>query len=182
MVNFSQLWSSLEDWAQLVENFKGIASQLKTTYLVPHSNETHITLLRWLVHFNDQRSASKVMSNLLGVAMHLARLRDYGAAICDGDETNILIGSAVDISSAASSILTKKEFDYAQKFHLDEINPEDGRKDVAPLMLALFVSPIYLLIPSLLLKKSFAKHTLLCVSSLTQRLALLMTLFHLQGF
>jgi hypothetical protein len=159
----------LSDWTQLVENFKVTASQVKTTHLLIHSNETHIMLLKWLAHFHDQKSASKVMSNLLGVAMHLSRLRSRASAVREtgGPPTSILIGSVpVEKVSASSIELNQKELEYVEKFHA--VDPREGPKDIAPLMLALFVSPLYLLIPSVLLKKTFGKRILLEVSTYIQ--------------
>jgi len=74
---FLQLWTRFHDWTQILKNFNEIASQgkMKPPRWLAYPNETHVALLKWLAHYDDQRDVSKVMTNLLGAAVHLAILR-----------------------------------------------------------------------------------------------------------
>jgi len=122
---FLQLWI----WTQVLKNFNKIALQgkVKPSSQFAHPNETHVALLRWPAHYDNQRNISKVMTNLLGAAMHLAILRsdalhpEQVPADINGDDILALarLGHAHlsgDSQSASTpSVMNEKEIEFARK-------------------------------------------------------------------
>ena len=175
----------MEDWVKLLNNFKDIASQAMPQDVPTNSDQTHISLLKWCAYYDDQKNASKIMTNILMVAMHLAYLRNRDFSpeldpdIIEGNSpssAHIEFEHAVSFpigEEAISSLgLSEKEVQFAFKIFRcnTEISTGDvGAQQRTPLELALFVSPICLLIPSLLMKRRFGRRHIAEVRILPQK-------------
>src|SRR6266508_1374162 len=85
----------MEDWVKLLKNFQDIASQAMPQDLPTSTNETHISLLKWCAYYDDQKNASKIMTNILVAAMHLAVLRSHAFS---PEQVPDIIGSEVPSS------------------------------------------------------------------------------------
>jgi hypothetical protein len=134
-------------------------------------------ILKWLAHYDGHKGASNVLTNLLGVAMLIsvasltkqAPAMEGDGAMIPGDLGRGIILQSPFLAKVAkalpsASLLTQKELDYVQKFEVRHAN-RDESKDLTPLQLALLVSPLYLFIPSVLMKKKrMGKQTLVEVS------------------
>jgi hypothetical protein len=175
----------MEDWVKLLNNFKDIASQAMPQDLPTSSDKTHISLLKWCAYYDDQKNASKIMTNILVAAMHLAFLRSCAFS---PEQVPDIVGSEI-LSTAQNGFehqvlfpigeealrslgLSEKEIRFAWKtFRRNtEVSKGDvGAQERTPLELALFVSPICLLIPSVLMKRRFGRRHIAEVSILPQK-------------
>jgi len=169
---------------KLLYSFKDLATQAVPQDLPTSSDQTHISLLRWCAHYDDHRNASKIMTNILVAAMHLAVFRSRPFS---PEQVPDIVGSEIS-SSARSGFepagfcpseealksfgLNAKEVQFACKtFRRNaELSKGDvGAQERTPLELALFVSPICLLIPSVLMKRRFGRRHIAEVSILARK-------------
>lgn len=167
---------------KLLNNFKDIASQAAPQDLPTSSDQTHISLLKWCAHYDDRKNASKIMINILVAAMHLAVLRSRPFS---PEQVPDIVGSEISSSTPSgfehavffptgeealrSLGLNEKEVQFACKTfrrNTETSKGDVGAQERTPLELALFVSPIYLLIPSVLMKRRFGRRHIAEVSTL----------------
>ncbi len=170
----------MEDCVKLLNNFKDIASQAMPQDLPTSTDQTHISLLKWCAYYDDQKNASKIMTNILVAAMHLTVLQSCAFS---PEQVPDIIGSEVPSSDcngfeqavpfptgeeALRSLgLTEREVQFAWKTfrrNTEVSNGNVGAQECMPLELALFVSPIYLLIPLVLMKRCFGRRHITEVS------------------
>jgi hypothetical protein len=129
-------------------------------------------LIRWMEYYGDQKAFSKIMQNLLGAAYHLSLLRDDNFhSELDPDITSagilamarrgrggIGLGGPGENGDQAVSA---GESSYSDVEAFAEGLPLKGR---LPLHLAVCISPLYLLIPSVIGKKTFGGRNIVDVS------------------
>src|SRR6266511_2045164 len=166
----------MEDWVKLLKNFQDIASQAMPQDLPTSTDQTHISLLKWCAFYDDQKNASKIMTNILVAAMHLTVLQSRAFSpeqVPDiiGNEDRNGFEQAVFFPTGEEALkslgLNEREVQFAWKTfrHNTEVSHGDiGAQERTLLELALFVSPIYLLIPSVLMKRRFGRRHIAEVS------------------
>ena len=129
MANAESLFTAMDPFPRLDAGTQKLALQgkMKPSSQLAHPNETRVALLKCLAHYHDQRNISKVMTNPLGAAMHLAILRsdvlhpEQVPADINGDDIRALarLGHAHlsgDSQSASTpSVMNEKEIEFARK-------------------------------------------------------------------
>jgi hypothetical protein len=61
----------------LLATFKSAASGKKPSSKFPGASNTHIKLIKWLAYLTDSKQITKIKSNLVAAAIHLAFLQNY---------------------------------------------------------------------------------------------------------
>jgi len=125
-------------------------------------------LIRWIEYYGDQKSFSKIMNNILGAAFHLSVLR---AANCRSKRSpafaadRLLSATSQGPGDIGASDPDENDDQGPSKNDVVFYNgvPLKGR---LPLHLAVCVSPLYLLIPSIIMKRSFGGRNIVDVSNI----------------
>jgi hypothetical protein len=130
--------------------------------------------MRWIEYYDDQRSFSKIMNNILGAAYHLSVLRADNSS----SELNpalaaagLLCTTSLGLGGLAASGPDAID-DQALSAGTHQSNDVEAftngvpLKERLPLHLAVCVSPLYLLIPSIIMKKSFRGRNIVDVSNI----------------
>jgi len=76
-ISLSQGWAKLKDWVSLLGTFNSLTSREKPAPTFPGTSNTHIKLFKWLSYFNDAKHTTKIKSNLVAAAIHLAFMRNH---------------------------------------------------------------------------------------------------------
>jgi hypothetical protein len=81
----SKLWLSLvqglaklKEWTSILSTFrKSATSNVKPTPAFPGASNTHLKLFKWFSHLTGSKQSTKIKSNLVAAAIHVAFLRNH---------------------------------------------------------------------------------------------------------
>ena len=163
-LNILQGWDRLENWPQILFDFKKSldkSRQLPAAFTSVQQGSGPLRLLQMMERNHSTRAYSAVESNFLFAAMHLACMQDFKFPheICP------------DLLDANDSLhrkhpLPPEDLETLRILYA-KYSPSGGdgpSRLRSPLHLALFISPLFLLLPFNIIKKSYNRQAMIDIS------------------